>query len=321
MNLMQKLEMRNETIITEFILRGFGDLQHQELLLFVVFLIIYIMTMAGNLLIVILVVTDQNLHTPMYFFLGNLSCLETCYSSTILPRILAGLLKENQSVSVNGCIVQLWAFVFLAVTECYLLAAMSYDRYVAICRPLHYSTLMNSRLCIQLVAGSWISSFVIDTILLTFILQVTFCGRHVLEHFFCDFIPMMNLACSDVRQVKLVSAVLTSISTLPPFVLTISSYAYIITAIFGIPSTIGKRKAFSTCSSHLIVVTFFYGSLTIVYLLQDSNELRELNKAFSVFYTILTPLANPLIYSLRNKEVKDALRRATNKCAIFLRVH
>ncbi|KAG6539712.1 olfactory receptor [Crotalus adamanteus] len=318
---MKKIEWRNETIITEFILHGFGDLKEIHNLLFILFLIIYIMTMAGNLLIIALIVTDQHLHTPMYFFLGNLSCLETCYSSTILPRILVSLLNENYTVSVNGCILQLWAFVFLAVTECYLLAAMSYDRYLAICRPLHYSTLMNFKICLQLVVGSWIGSFVIDTILLTFILKLSFCGHNLIEHFFCDFIPMMNLACSDASQVKLVSAILTSISTLPPFFLTIISYAYIIAAILGIPSIIGRQKAFSICSSHLIVVTIFYGSLTIVYLLQDSNELRELNKVFSVFYTILTPLFNPLIYSLRNKEVRGALGRTISKYTTCIQVH
>lgn len=317
---MKKLEWRNETIITGFILHGFGDLKEIHILLFILFLTIYIMTMAGNLLIIALIVTDQHLHTPMYFFLGNLSCLETCYSSTILPRILASLLNENYTVSVNGCILQLWAFVFLAVTECYLLAAMSYDRYLAICRPLHYSTLMNFKICVQLVVGSWIGSFAIDAILLRFILKLSFCGHNLIDHFFCDFIPMMNLACSDASQVKFVSAILTSISTLPPFFLTIVSYAYIISAILGIPSIIGRQKAFSTCSSHLIVVTIFYGSLTVVYLLQDSNELKELNKVFSVFYTILTPLVNPLIYSLRNKEVRGALRRAVSKYTTCIQV-
>ncbi|XP_026578652.1 olfactory receptor 502-like [Pseudonaja textilis] len=317
---MKKLEWRNETIITGFILHGFGDLKEIHILLFILFLIIYIMTMAGNLLIIALIVTDQHLHTPMYFFLGNLSCLETCYSSTIIPRILTSLLNESYTVSVNGCILQLWAFVFLAVTECYLLAAMSYDRYLAICRPLHYSTLMNFKICLQLVVGSWIGSFVIDTILITFFLKLRFCGHNLIEHFFCDFIPMINLACSDASQVKLVSAILTSISTLPPFFLTIVSYAYIIAAILGIPSIIGRQKAFSTCSSHLIVVTIFYGSLTVVYLLQDSNELKELNKAFSVFYTIVTPLVNPLIYSLRNKEVRGALGRAVSKYTTCIQI-
>ncbi|XP_060111187.1 olfactory receptor 11A1-like [Heteronotia binoei] len=317
---MQKLGQRNETVFTEFILLGFGELQEMHILLFVVFLVIYLMTMAGNLLILVLVVTVENLHTPMYFFLGNLSCLETCYSSTILPRMLASFLTENQSVPVSGCIVQFWAFGFLAAAECYLLAAMSYDRYVAICRPLHYSALMNVKVCLQLVAGSWISSFAANTILLIFILQLTFCGDNVIEHFFCDFTPMMKLTCNDSHQVQILSATLSALCTLPPFVLTITSYVYIISAILGIPSTTGRQKAFSTCSSHLTVVIIFYGTLIIVYMLPDTKELRQMNKIFSVFYTILTPLINPLIYSLRNKEVKEAFKRTTRKCTNYIRL-
>nr|XP_028558759.1 olfactory receptor 11A1-like [Podarcis muralis] len=314
---MQRLEWVNQTIITEFILLGFGEVRDLQILLFVVFLTDHIMTMAGNLIILTLVMTDQHLHTPMHVFLGNLSCLETCYSSTILPRLLASFITENQSVSVWGCIVQFWAFGFLAATECYLLAAMSYDRYVAICQPLHYSVLMNFKLCLQLVAGSWFGGFVINSILLIFMAQLTFCGHNVIEHFICDFIPMTKLTCSDAHQVELLSTVLSSLCTLPPFVLTITSYVYIITTVLGIPSTAGRQKAFSTCSSHLIVVTIFYGTLIIVYLLPDTTELRELNKGFSVFYTILTPLVNPYIYSLRNKEVKMALGRAIRKWANY----
>lgn len=314
---MHKLHWKNQTIITEFILLGFGELQDLQLLFFLVFLLIYIMAMIGNLLIVFLVATDRHLHTPMYFFLGNLSCLETCYSSTILPRMLASFLTKNQSISVQGCVVQFWAFGFLAATECYLLAAMSYDRYVAICRPLYYSVLMKFKVCLQLVVVSWIGSFVINTVLLMFILQLDFCGHNVIAHFFCDFVPMMKLTCSDSSQVQLLSAILSSICTLPPFIFTIASYGCIIKAILGIPSTTGRQKAFSTCSSHLIVVTIFYGTLIIVYILPDTDELRELNKVFSVFYTILTPVINPLIYSLRNKEVKEALRRSVRKCANY----
>ncbi|XP_062994275.1 olfactory receptor 5G9-like [Elgaria multicarinata webbii] len=316
----KKLEGENGTNITEFILLSFGDVQELQILLFVVFLMIYIMTMVGNLLIVILVATDQNLHTPMYFFLGNLSFLETCYSSTILPRMLASFFSNRQSVSVNGCIMQLWFFGFLIASECYLLTAMSYDRYVAICRPLHYSVSMNFKICLQLVCGSFFGSFVINMMLLVFILQLRFCGHNVIDHFFCDFIPMVNVACSDTHHIKLLSVVLTSISTLPPFGITIASYGCIINAIFGIPSTTGRQKAFSTCSSHLIVVTIFYGTLITVYILPDTNELRELNKVFSVFYTILTPLINPLIYSLRNKEVMEAMKRAAFKCVTSIRV-
>ncbi|XP_053216546.1 olfactory receptor 6B1-like [Podarcis raffonei] len=315
MKTMKKEEERNETNIAEFILLGFGDIQELQIFLFMLFLIIYIMTMVGNILIVVLVVLDQSLHTPMYFFLGNLSCLEACYSSTILPRMLASFLTKNQSVSVNGCIVQLWVFGFLIAAECYLLTAMSYDRYVAICRPLHYPFLMNFKICLQLVVGSWIGSFVVNVILLIFTLQLTFCGYSVIDHFFCDFIPIVNVACSDTHQIKILSLALTSICTLPPFSITIASYGCIINAILDIPSSTGRQKAFSTCSSHLIVVTIFYGTIIAVYILPDTNQLRELNKVFSVFYTILTPLLNPLIYSLRNKEVKEALRKVAYKYA------
>ncbi|XP_061448073.1 olfactory receptor 8U9-like [Rhineura floridana] len=315
------MEGRNETNIAEFILLGFGDLQELHIFLFVLFLMIYVMTMVGNLIIIVVVVTDQSLHTPMYFFLGNLSCLETCYSSTIIPRMLASFITENQHVSVNGCIMQLWGFGFLIAAECCLLTVMSYDRYVAICRPLHYSLLMNFKVCLQLVAGSWSCSFVINMILLIFILRLTFCSHSVIDHFFCDFIPMVNTACSDTHQIKVLSLALTSIITLPLFCITIASYGYIISAILGIPSTTGRQKAFSTCSSHLIVVAIFYGTLITVYILPETNEVRELNKVFSVFYTILTPLINPLIYSLRNKEVKEALRRAANKCALNMIVY
>ncbi|KAF7239667.1 Olfactory receptor 11A1 [Varanus komodoensis] len=318
---MKKLEGSNGGNITNFILLSFGDSQELQTLLFMVFLLIYILTMASNLLIVTLVVSDQHLHSPMYFFLGNLSVLETCYSSTILPRKLVSFISKNQSVSMCGCIAQLWVFGFLIASECYLLTAMSYDRYVAICHPLHYSFLMNAKVCLHLVSGSYLSSFLINTVLLIFVLQTRFCGHTVLDHFFCDFISMINVACSDAHQVKLLSAVLASICTLPPFSITIASYGCIINAIIRIPSASGRQKAFSTCSSHLIVVSIFYGILITVYVLPDNHELKELNKLLSVFYTILTPLINPLIYSLRNQVVLDAMKRAAFKCAIGIRGH
>ncbi|XP_042329588.1 olfactory receptor 11A1-like [Sceloporus undulatus] len=315
---MKHLEGRNETIITEFILLDFGDLQELQIIFFVGFLAIYFMTIAGNLLIIVLVVTDHHLHTPMYFFLGNLSSLEICYSSTIVPRMLASFVTEEHHVSVNGCIMQSWAFGFLLASECCLLAAMSYDRCLAVCRPLHYTALMNSKVCLQLMTGSMFGGFVIDMILLIFMMQLRFCGYNKIDHFFCEFIPLANVACSDAHEVKLLLVILTSIWTLPLFSLTVVSYGCIITAILRIPSTVGRQKAFSTCSSHLIVVTIFYGTIIIVYILQGSKNMKELNKVFSVFYTILTPLINPLIYSLRNKEVKEALKRTISKCAVCL---
>ncbi|XP_053120566.1 olfactory receptor 1440-like [Hemicordylus capensis] len=302
----------NQTVVKEFILLGFGDIPTLRGLLFLVILMIYIATMAGNILIVALVVVDQHLHTPMYYFLGNLSCLETCYSSTILPRILASFVTGDRSISFTGCFLQMYFFGSLAATECFLLSAMSYDRYLAICKPLHYATIMKNGDCLQLVVGSWISGFLGNTILFP-LLQLTFCGPNEIDHFFCDFNPLLKLACSDTHKIIILAFMISCIFTLPPFLLTVTSYVYIIATILKIPSSVGRQKAFSTCSSHLIVGTIFYGTLMIVYMLPDTQTLRDWNKVFSAFYTVLTPMVNPLIYSLRNKEVKQALRKIQEK--------
>ncbi|XP_044840995.1 olfactory receptor 6B1-like [Mauremys mutica] len=305
------IESGNQTTITEFILLGFGTLLDLQILLFLVFLVIYIVTMAGNILIVALIVADRHLHTPMYFFLANLSCLETCYSSTILPRMLASLLMGDRTISVNGCFVQFNLFSCLVSTECYLLASMSYDRYFAICKPLHYSTLMNFKFCTELATGSWIGGFLGSSVTTYLISQLTFCGPNEMDQFFCDLTPMLKLSCTDTHLIELVTLILSCVFLLPPFLLTLTSYICIIAAILRIPSTIGRQKAFSTCSSHLFVVTVFYGTLIIVYMLP--NTMRDLNKIFSVIYTVLTPLVNPFIYSLRNKEVNEAMRQAVRK--------
>ncbi|XP_067388293.1 olfactory receptor 11L1-like [Emydura macquarii macquarii] len=307
----------NQTTVTDFIILGFGNLPQLQVLLFLFFLMIYILTMAGNILIIVLVVTDQHLHTPMYFFLGNLSCLETCYSSTILPRLLASLLTRDRTISVSGCIAQLYFFGSLAGTECSLLSVMSYDRYLAICKPLHYAALMNGRLCLQLVAGLWLAGFLSVSIFIFMTSQLTFCGPNEIDHFFCDFKPIIKLSCSDTHIVEVTGFIHSSLFTLPPFLLTLASYVCIISTILRIPSTSGRQKTFSTCSSHLIVVTIFYGTLIFVYLVSESDALRDLNKVFSVFYAVFTPLVNPLIYSLRNKEVKEALRKAVLRFFVF----
>ncbi|XP_053121115.1 olfactory receptor 11A1-like [Hemicordylus capensis] len=311
MQSMRHTQEGNQTLATHFLLLGFGDLLGLQIIVFLIFLIIYIVTMAGNILIIVLVVSDQHLHTPMYFFLTNLSCLETCYSSAILPRMLASLLTGDRTISVGGCMIQFWVFGFLAATECYLLAVMSYDRYLAVCKPLHYVSLMNSHFCVQLVLVSWLSgSFIVTTILLI-MSQLRFCAPCEIDHFFCDFLPLIQHLCSGAPLLILSGFITTSVLTIPPFLLTLTSYTYIITTILRIPSTGGRKKAFSTCSSHLTVVTIFYGTLIVVYMLPNTNRM---NKIVSLFYTILTPLANPLIYSLRNKEVSKSLRRAISKC-------
>ncbi|XP_067393414.1 olfactory receptor 6B1-like [Emydura macquarii macquarii] len=314
---MATTEWGNQTSIADVILLGFGNLPELQICLFLLFLVIYIMSVSGNTLIVVLVVADQHLHTPMYFFLGNLSCLETCYSSTILPRMLASLLTGDRTISFKMCILQYYFFAFLVSVDCYLLSVMSYDQYLAICKPLHYAALMNSRFCLQLAAGSWISGLLASSTMTSLISQLSFCGPNEVDHFMCDTTPVKKLSCSDTSLVDTVTFILASIIILPPFLLTLVSYVCIIPTILRVPSTTGRQKAFSTCSSHLIVVTLFYGALIIVYVLPHTNTLRVLNKVFSVFYTILTPMVNPFIYSLRNREVKEALRRTVNSLLIF----
>ncbi|XP_065272349.1 olfactory receptor 6N1-like [Emys orbicularis] len=305
---------RNQTAVTEFILVGFGDLPDLQMLLFLMFLVIYMATVAGNMLITALVVADKHLHIPMYYFLGNLSCLETCYTSTLLPRMLVSLLTGDKTISFSGCLSQLYFFCALAGMECCLLAVMSYDRYLAICKPLHYSTLMNNRFCLQLAAGSWLNSSLATTTIILFISQLIFCGPNEIDHFYCDPILLMELSCSDTHLSILVDLILVCVFTLPPFLLTLMSYVCIIATILRIPSTTGRQKAFSTCSSHLTVVTIFYGTIMIFYMLPKGDTLRDLKKVLSLCFTVLTPLVNPLIYSLRNREIKEALSKAVSKC-------
>ncbi|XP_075768259.1 olfactory receptor 5V1-like [Pelodiscus sinensis] len=318
---MEMEERRNQTPITEFVLLGFGTGPELQPLLFLLFLMIYFATVAGNILIVLLVVADRHLHTPMYYLLGNLSCLETCYASTILPRMLASLLTRDRTISVKGCLVQLCIFGNMAAIENLLLTAMSYDRYLAICHPLRYAALMNGRVCGQLVAGAWISSFPFCTMVNIFLFQLTFCDSNEIDHFFCDFTPVVKVSCSDTRTLQLVTLINSSIVTLVPCLLTLMSYLCIITTILRIPSTRGRQKAFSTCSSHLFVVIIFYVTLIAVYVAPTTNTPKILHKLFSVFYTVLTPLINPIIYSLRNKEVKESLRKALLKLAAVRNRH
>ncbi|XP_015265473.1 PREDICTED: olfactory receptor 6B1-like [Gekko japonicus] len=311
------METDNKTAVTTFNLLGFGNAPELQIPLFLLFLIIYSVTMAGNIIIIVLVITDHHLHTPMYFFLGNLSCLETFYTSTLLPRMLASFLTGNKTISLWGCFIQLYCFGMLVVAECYLLASMSYDRYLAICRPLQYATLMSRRLCFLLSALSWLCGITVMTLVMSLMSQLKYCGPNEIDHFFCELTPVINLSCSDTTLVTLVGLTVSFIDTVPSFLLTLLSYVCIIAAIIRIPTSDGREKAFSTCSSHLIVVSIFYGSLIFVYALPKKEALREVDKIFSVFYTVLTPLINPLIYSLRNQEVKKALKRAIHKCGIL----
>ncbi|XP_054849766.1 olfactory receptor 2AP1-like [Eublepharis macularius] len=303
----------NETRITNIILLGFGDMTDFQILLFLIFLLIYIVAITGNVLMFILVIFDQHLHTPMYFFLGNISFLEVCYTSDIFPRMLLSFLTGNRILSFSSCLTQWYVCASLIVTECCLLCVMSYDRYLAVCKPLHYATMMKTQTCVQLAATSWINGFSVFLILLILILQLNFCGPNEIDHYFCDYAPILKLSCSDTRMMKQLSYVVAAMFTLSPFLLNLISYVYIIAAILKIPSTTGRKKAFSTCSSHLTLVTLFYGSIIIVYMLPKTEGKREMGKFSSLLYVVLPPLLNPFIYSLRNKEVKEALRKCLKK--------
>ncbi|NXV23390.1 OR6B1 protein, partial [Cepphus grylle] len=305
---MEKHEEDNQTSLTEFLLMGMGDMPTLQIPLFLLLLVIYLVTMVGNILIVVLVVLEQHLHTPMYTFLGTLSSLETWYSSTTLPRLLASFLTGDRDISVHGCMAQFYFFSSFVATECYLLGAMSYDQYLAICQPLVYVNCMTWKVSLQLVAASWLVGVFVSATVTPFLSQINFCGPKTIVHF-CDFTPLLELSCSDTSVVTLISFIVCFLSIIFPFLFTLVSCVCIIVTILRIPSSVSRKKAFSTCSSHLIVVTIFYATVFIVYLLPRTAPLRQLNKVFSFFYTVLTPLVNPLIYSLRNREVREALRK------------
>ncbi|XP_013799123.2 olfactory receptor 2D2-like [Apteryx mantelli] len=303
----------NRTSLMEFLLLGIGNIPTLQTPLFLLSFLIYSVSMVGNILIVLLIMTDRHLHTPMYFFLGNLSSLETCYSSTILPRLLASFMTRDRTISAHGCMAQLYFFGSFAAIECYLLAVMSYDRYLAICQPLLYASFMTWKVCLQMAAGSWLGGSLLSAIVTFLLSQLKFCGPRAIDHFFCELTALLEISCSETRKVRLIAFLFGCLDVVFPFMFTLASYACVIAAILRIPSTTGRQKAFSTCSSHLTVVSVFYGTLIIVYVLPRNTKLRELNKVFSFFYTILTPLVNPLIYSLRNREVREALRKVLRR--------
>ncbi|XP_027580472.1 olfactory receptor 1019-like [Pipra filicauda] len=309
---MRRTEQENKTAVVEFFILGFQSIPDVQFMLFLIFLVIYIITLLRNLLVVVLVVTDDNFHNPMFFFLGNLSFLDTCYTSTILPRILGTFLTDKYVISLHGCFLQ-YFFTGLAGAECCLLTVTSYDRYTATCKPLHYTAIMNSRGCLQLAAGSWLTGLLAGAVVTSLMSQLTFCGPNEIDHFFCDFAPVVKLSCSDTHWIELVTFALASLLTLPPFLLTLISYVYISNTVLRISSSVGRHKAFSTSSSHFTVVTVFYGTLIFVYVVPKPTTFGNLHKVFSVCYTVLTPLVNPLIYSLRNSNIKKALRAVVNK--------
>ncbi|XP_053138873.1 olfactory receptor 1038-like isoform X2 [Hemicordylus capensis] len=300
----------------EFILFGITDHPDLQIPLFVLFLLIYLITMMGNLGIIILIRTDSHLHNPMYFFLSHLAFVDLCYSSVIAPKMLANFLATKKTISYNACATQLGCFLTFMITECFLLAVMAYDRYVAICKPLLYRTIMSQRVCIQLVSGPYIYSFCVALFHTIVTFRLSFCSAKVINHFYCDDLPLLALSCSNTNTKQILIYAFAGFDMICSFLIVLISYIYILSAILRIRSAQGRSKAFSTCASHLTAVTIFYATLMFMYLQPSSNHSLATDKIASVFYTLVIPMLNPLIYSLRNKEVKDALKRITERIAI-----
>uniref|UniRef100_A0A674JJR0 Olfactory receptor n=1 Tax=Terrapene triunguis TaxID=2587831 RepID=A0A674JJR0_9SAUR len=303
----------NHTTVTEFILVGFSNHPNLQVPLFLIFLGIYTITLTGNVLIILVTSFDPALNSPMYFFLRNLASLEICFNLVIVPKMLVNLLVENKAISFAGCAAQMYFFFFFGAAECCLLAAMAYDRYVAICNPLHYPDIMTRRACFQLAGASWFSGFPVATVQTTWIFSLPFCGPNQVNHFFCDSPPVLELSCADTSLFEIEALTATVLFIMFPFLLILVSYVRIITTILRMPSEEGRRKAFSTCSSHLVVVTLFYGTASSTYFRPKSSYSPDTKKLISLSYTVITPMLNPIIYSLRNKEVKGALRRTLGR--------
>ncbi|XP_074854708.1 olfactory receptor 5AR1-like [Carettochelys insculpta] len=307
------MEEGNHSVVTEFILSGLTDRPELQVPLFLVFLLIYVITLVGNGGMILLITIDPQLHTPMYFFLRNLSFCDLCYSSVFAPKMLQNFLVERKSISYTACAVQIYLFVALIDIECLLLALMAYDRYVAICNPLFYGVSMSRWRCNLLVAGVSSMGLVDALIQICCMFRLSFCSSNIINHFCCDIPPLLELSCSDTHISEIVMFASLCYIVLSSFVVILLSYICIISTILGIRTTEGRHKAFSTCTYHMVVVAMFYGTQFFMYLRPSSSYSMTTDKITSVFYTVVIPMLNPLIYSLRNKEVKDAMRKAINK--------
>ncbi|KAL2806578.1 olfactory receptor 2D2, partial [Daubentonia madagascariensis] len=303
----------NQTQVTEFLLLGLSNDPHTQHLLFFLFLGVYLVTVLGNLLLMSLVHIDPQLHTPMYFFLCNLSLADLCFSTNIVPQALVHLLSQKKVISFTRCTAQLLLFLIFGCTQCALLAVMSYDRYVAICSPLHYSSIMTWKVCVQLAVGSWTSGILVSVVDSTFTLRLPYRGSNSIAHFFCEAPALLILASTDASTSEMAIFLMGVVILLIPVSLILVSYGHIVVTVVKMKSAVGRLKAFSTCGSHLMVVILFYGSAIITYMTPKSSKEQE--KLVSVFYAVVAPMLNPLIYSLRNKDVKGALRKvATRNC-------
>uniref|UniRef100_A0A8C0MTD1 Olfactory receptor family 10 subfamily J member 2 n=1 Tax=Canis lupus familiaris TaxID=9615 RepID=A0A8C0MTD1_CANLF len=306
------MKSENHTVVGEFVLQGFSSFREHQIILFVIFLTLYLLTLAGNVVIVMVIGSARHLHTPMYFFLSVLSVSETVYTLVIVPRMLCSLMGLSRRISRAGCATQMFFFITLAINNCFLLTAMGYDRYVAICNPLRYTVVMSKRVCALLVWGAFSIGLLVAIIQISSVFRLPFCDREV-AHYFCDIRPVMELSCADTTLHDIINFIISSLVIVVPMGLVFVSYVLIISTILKISSAQGRKKAFATCASHLIVVIVHYGCASIAYLKPKSENTRDEDQLISVTYTVITPLLNPVVYTLRNKEVKDALHRAISK--------
>nr|XP_005309805.1 olfactory receptor 1020-like [Chrysemys picta bellii] len=304
---------RNYTAVTEFVLLGFTQNPKVQVILLVMFLLIYMLILVGNLTLVTLIRTDSQLHTPMYFFISNLALLDVGYTTTITSSILITLVSARKVILFTGCALQFFFLCIALSCEYYLLGVMAYDRFMAICNPLLYTIIMSKRFCVLLVLGSYIVSCMNAIVQTIFIFRLSFCNSNIINHFFCDLPPLLKLSCTDTRITDIVHFTCSAVVVTPTILIILISYIYIAVAILRINSANAQRKAFSTCASHLMTVTIFYGTGCFMYLRPSSKYLMDQDKIISLFYTLVIPMLNPLIYSLRNTEVKKAFTRMLHR--------
>ncbi|XP_037691102.1 olfactory receptor 49-like [Choloepus didactylus] len=306
--------MGNGTSVTEFVLLGLTDACEMQMLIFLGLLLTYLLTIMGNLLIVVITLMDRRLHTPMYYFLRHFAILEIWFTSIIFPKMLTNILTGDNTISLAGCFLQFFLYFFLGTTEFLLLAVMSFDRYVAICNPLRYATIISQRICVQLVLCSWIAGFLLIIVPSIITVQQPFCGPNTINHFFCDSFPLLELICTDTSLIELLGFVVANVSLLGTLSVTATCYGHILHTIQHIPSAKDRHKAFSTCSSHIVVVSLVYGSCIFMYVRSGKgSQGKDRNKVVALLNTMVTPMLNPFIYTLRNKLVKQVFREQVSK--------
>ena len=311
--------MENLSEVTEFLLVGLTDALEMQVPLFTTFTLIYLATLVGNLGMIVLILLDSRLHTPMYFFLSNLSLVDCVYASSVTPKVMAGILTGDKIISYDACATQMFFFAAFATVESFLLASMAFDRHAAVCKPLHYTTTMTRAMCASLVTSSYICGLLQSSIHVALTFHLSFCHSNMVNHFFCDIPPLLALSCSDIYTNEIVLFTLAAFNTVFALLVILGSYLFIFIAILRMRSSKGRQKAFSTCASHLTAVSIFYGTIIFMYLQPSSSHAMGTDKMVSVFYTMVIPMLNPLVYSLRNKQVKSAFKRVVGK-VVFTRL-